>query len=163
MDEPQIREATPEDLPSVGAAWRKLQEFHLTLGLAFPLGSDSADKWLASFQRTLGRFSFLWVVGKTGQVSAFLLARVKQSPSFLGGMQVGEISDLYVDDSLRGSGIGTRLVETAMHKLSEIGVHSVEVQIQSGNDAGLVFWEKLGFKKDLALVRKLVTGSHAPS
>jgi phosphinothricin acetyltransferase len=163
MDEPQIREASPEDLPSVGAAWRRLQEFHQNLGLAFPLDADSAVKWVSSFQRTLGRFSFLWVVGKPGQVSGFLLARLKQSPAFLGSLQVGEISDLFVDDSLRGTGIGTRLVQTAMQEFTELGVHSVEVQIQAGNDAGLLFWQKLGFKTDLTLVRKLVTSSHAPS
>lgn len=163
MGDPQVWNATSEDLPSVGTAWRRLQEFHKTLGLAFPLEADAADKWIASFHRTLGRFSFLWVAGKPGQVSAFLLARIKQSPSYLGGVQVGEISDLFVDESLRGSGIGTRLVEIAVRKFSELSVHSIEVQIQAGNDAGLAFWTKLGFQKDLTLVRKLMTGGDAPS
>ncbi|MEX2160779.1 MAG: GNAT family N-acetyltransferase [Anaerolineales bacterium] len=153
MADLQVREATPADLPAVGTAWSHLQEFHQGLGLAFPVDSE---KWLASFQRTLGRFSFLWVVGEAGKPVAFLLARVKQSPAFLGGMQVGEISDLYVDESLRGSGAGTQLVEAAMRKLQELGVHSVEVQIQAGNEAGLDFWIKQGFKPDLTLVRKVL-------
>jgi len=156
VDELQVRLAIESDLPSVAVAWRHLQEFHVSLGLSFPLESDSQDKWLASFQRTLGRFSFLWVVEDTGKVKAFLLARVKQSPSFLGGVQVGEISDLYVDDSMRGTGIGTRLVDIAMDKFEQLKVHSVEVQIQSGNDSGLAFWQKLGFKQDLTLVRKIL-------
>lgn len=157
MDESQVRLAVEGDLPSVAAAWRQLQDFHASLGLAFSLESDSQDKWLASFQRTLGRFSFLWVAEDKGQVKAFLLARLKQSPAFLGGVQVGEISDLFVDDSLRGSGIGTRLVDAAMEKFKQLNIHSVEVQIQAGNDSGLAFWQKLGFKQDLALVRKILT------
>ncbi len=161
MDEQRVREALPEDFPSVGKAWRKLREFHQTLGLAFPLEPDAPDKWIASFQRTLGRFSFLWVAGSSGKISAFLLARVKQSPAFLGGVQVGEISDLFVDDSLRGSGIGTQLVEIATRKFQELGVHSVEVQIQAGNDSGLAFWKKLDFHDDLTLVRKIMTGGNA--
>jgi ribosomal protein S18 acetylase RimI-like enzyme len=85
-----------------------------------------------------------------------LLARVKQSPAFLGGIQVGEVSDLYVDETLRGSGAGTQLVETAMRKFHELKVHSVEVQVQAGNDAGLAFWSKQGFQTDLTLVRKVL-------
>jgi L-amino acid N-acyltransferase YncA len=156
MDEPNVRAATSEDLPAVSALWRNLQEYHLSLGLAFPLETDASDKWISSFQRTLGRFSFLWVGHDRDQVSAFLLARIKQSPAYLGGFQIGEISDLFVADNLRGSGIGTRLAETAIIKLQEVGVHSIEVQIQAGNDGGLAFWQKLDFKTDLTMVRKVI-------
>jgi L-amino acid N-acyltransferase YncA len=154
-----VREAAPEDLPAVAAAWLKLQEFHKGLGLAFPIEADSADKWQASFQRTLGRFSFLWVGEQAGAVKAFLLARVKQGPAFLGAKQVGEISDLYVDESLRGVGAGKLLVDEAMRKFDALSVHSVEVQVQAGNDGGLDFWHKQGFATDLTLVRK-VRGEH---
>lgn len=156
MGEAQIREAAPEDLPVVGKLWRKLQEYHLSLGLAFPLDESSTDKWISSFQRTLGRFSFLWLGSRDDQISAFLLARVKQSPAFLGGVQIGEISDLFVDDGLRGSGIGSLLTEIAINKFHELGVHSIEVQIQAGNDTGLAFWKKLGFQEDLTLMRKVL-------
>lgn len=157
MDDFSIRPAAEQDLPEVAVAWRLLQNFHANLGLAFSLEPDAQEKWLASFQRTLGRFSFLWIVRQDELLRAFLLARIKQSPSYLGGVQVGEISDLYVDDSLRGSGIGSRLVEAAMQKFEELKVHSVEVQIQAGNDGGLTFWQKLGFKLDLTLVRKVLS------
>lgn len=156
MPEVVVREATTDDLPAVGRAWLQLQQFHRSLGMDFPVDETAVEKWLASFQRTLGRFSFLWVVGEPGHLAAFLLARVKQSPAFLGGVQVGEISDLYVDESLRGSGAGTKLVEAAMRKFRELKVHSVEVQVQAGNDAGLTFWAKQGFETDLTLVRKVL-------
>jgi ribosomal protein S18 acetylase RimI-like enzyme len=156
MPELLVREATVDDLLAVGRAWFLLQQFHRSLGMDFPVEETAIEKWLASFQRTLGRFSFLWVIGQPGQPAAFLLARVKQSPAFLGGVQVGEISDLYVDESLRGSGAGTQLVEAAMRKFHELKVHSVEVQVQAGNDPGLAFWSKQGFETDLTLVRKVL-------
>lgn len=156
MADLQPREATVEDLPAVAALWDKLQDFHRSLGLAFAETEDASEKWLGSFQRILGRFSFLWVAGEKDGVQAFLLGRVKQSPPFLSGVQVGEISDLYVDESLRGSGVGAQLVELAMKKFKDLNVHSVEVQIQAGNDAGLAFWHKQNFKTDLTLVRKVL-------
>ncbi|MEX2144550.1 MAG: GNAT family N-acetyltransferase [Anaerolineales bacterium] len=151
-----VRQAEAEDLAAVAAAWTKLQVLHRSLGLAFTFPPDAAEQWLASFQRTLGRFSFLWVIGPLGQPDAFLLARIKQSPAFLGGVQVGEISDLYVANSLRGSGAGTALAKTAMRKFQELGLHSVEVQVLAGNESGLAFWVKLGFAQDLSLVRKVL-------
>jgi ribosomal protein S18 acetylase RimI-like enzyme len=156
MPELQVREAAAGDLAAVGAAWLKLQEYHRSLGLAFLLPEDAVDKWLDSFQRTLGRFSFLWVIGKAGAADAFLLARVKQSPAYLGGVQVGEISELYVDESLRGSGAGKLLAEAALNKFGELNLHSVEVQVQAGNHGGLAFWLRQGFKQDLTLVRQVL-------
>jgi GNAT superfamily N-acetyltransferase len=116
----------------------------------------AADKWADSFRRTLGRFSFLWVAEHGKGPQAFLLARVKQSPAFLGAAQVGEISDLFVSEDLRGSGVGGQLVAAAMAKFRELNVHSVEVQVQEGNQAGLDFWLKQDFKTDLTLVRKVL-------
>lgn len=153
-----IRSATEEDLPALADLWHALDRFHRDLGLAFPEVSDAKEQWTASFQRTLGRFSFAWLAEGADGPAAFVLTRLKQSPAFLGGVQVGEISDLYVGESLRGEGVGAQLVAVAMQKFGELGVHSVEVQIQEGNDPGLDFWIKQGFARDLTLVRKVVKG-----
>lgn len=156
MSAAAIRVGTEADLPAVAGLWQRLDEYHRGLGLAFPHADGAAEKWTDSFRRTLGRFSFLWLAEQQGKPQAFLLARVKQSPAFLGGVQVGEISDLFVDESLRGSGVASQLVNEAMQKFSELNVHSVEVQIQAGNQAGLDFWLKQEFKTDLTLVRKVL-------
>jgi GNAT superfamily N-acetyltransferase len=152
----QLRAAGEEDLPAIADLWSRLDAFHHELGMAFPRPTDAAEKWLASFQRTLGRFSFLWLAEQDGAPEAFLLARVKQSPAYLGAVQVGEISDLYVSEGLRGSGVGAKLVKLALAKFKDLGVHSVEVQIQAGNQAGLDFWAKQGFGGDLTQVRMLL-------
>lgn len=151
-----IRAGTENDLPAAAALWQRLDEYHRSLGLAFPHVDGSADLWADSFRRTLGRFSFLWLAEADGKPQGFLMARVKQSPAYLGSVHVGEISDLYVSDELRGSGVASQLVAAAMAKFRELGVHSVEVQVQAGNDGGLDFWLKQDFKTDLTLVRKVL-------
>lgn len=151
-----IRAGNEADLPAVAALWLGLDNYHRSLGLAFPQVNGAAEKWIDSFRRTLGRFSFLWLAEQDAAPQAFLLARVKQSPAFLGAIQVGEISDLFVTEALRGSGIAGRLVAEATKKFQELGVHSVEVQVLAGNQAGLDFWLKQEFKVDLTLVRKVL-------
>jgi ribosomal protein S18 acetylase RimI-like enzyme len=152
----QVRPGSESDLPAAAALWQRLDEYHRSLGLAFPHVDGAAEIWADSFRRTLGRFSFLWIAEQGGQAEGFLMARVKQGPAHLGGVQVGEISDLYVSEALRGAGVAGQLVTAAMAKFRELGVHSVEVQVQAGNDGGLEFWLKQDFKTDLTLVRKVL-------
>ena len=150
------RLAEEGDLPAVRELWGQLDAFHRELGLAFPHPQDAQEKWQASFERTLGRFSHLWVAEQSGQIQAFLLARTKQSPGYLGSQQVGEISDLFVSEALRGQGVGEELVRLAMQHFDAVGLHSVEVQIQGGNDRGLKFWREQGFDLDLTQVRRVL-------
>lgn len=158
MSDISLRAANEEDLPLIASLWGELDRFHRKLGLDFPEVENVEEKWLTSFKRTLDRFSFIWLAEREGQISAFILARLKQSPAFLGGVQVGEISDLYVGESLRGEGVGAQLVALAMQKFEELQVHSVEVQILAGNDQGLDFWQEQGFAPDLTQVRKALKG-----
>jgi ribosomal protein S18 acetylase RimI-like enzyme len=150
------RNAEEEDLEAVLKLWKQLDAFHHQLGMSFPETEDASEKWQASFQRTLGRFSYLWVAESDGNIGAFLLGRVKQSPAYLGGVQVGEISDLMVSESLRGQGVGENLVRMAIEQFTAAKLHSVEVQIQAGNDGGLEFWKEQGFDQDLTQVRKVL-------
>lgn len=151
-----VRVGIVNDLRAVGLLWSKLNNFHLSIGMHFQADDNSVEAWIASFSRTLGRFSFLWVAEQRGEISAFLLGRLKRTPAYLGGVMVGEISDLYVSEGLRGQGIGKQLVSTAMLHFKNQGVHSVEVQIMAHNESGLVFWNSLGFQNDVILVRHMV-------
>ncbi len=153
MSEITFRLAKPEDLPAAGELWTRLDAYHRSLGLAFAAPDEAAAAWIASFERTLGRFSFLWVAECQGRVGAFLLARLKRTPAFLGGVLIGEISDLYVAESLRGQKAATRLAELALAHLRSLQVHSIEVQVLQGNAGGLAFWQSLGFRPELVQLR----------
>ncbi|MBN2257813.1 MAG: GNAT family N-acetyltransferase [Anaerolineaceae bacterium] len=151
-----VRAGTEKDLRAVGQLWKKLDAFHRTVGLNFPVTEALVEEWIASFIRTLERFSFLWVAEQAGEIEGFLLGRLKKAPTYLGGVMVGEISDLYVSDALRGQGAGRQLVETAMQHFHSIKVHSVEVQIMSQNKSGVAFWNSMGFKEEVVLVRRMI-------
>jgi len=154
VSEPLFREGTPMDLPAAAALWRKLQEYHAGLGLAFPVTDEAQAGWLASFEKTLGRFSFLWVADLDGRVAGFLLARIKRAPAFLSGQMVGEISDLWVEPELRGQHAGERLVNLATQKLHDLNVHSIEVQIMAQNESGIAFWKSQGYDVEIVQVRR---------
>jgi ribosomal protein S18 acetylase RimI-like enzyme len=154
-----IRPATPQDFSAVCKLWQCLTNFHRSIGLAFI--SDDLDQataaWQASFERTLGRFSFLWVAETERGTQGFLLARLKRAPAYLGGELIGEISDLWVDPELRHQGVAAALVQFAMQQFQTLQVHSVEVQIMAANTQAIAFWQAQGFKPELLQVRHLLS------
>ncbi len=149
----QIRLARLEDLEAVEKLWEQYDEHHRSLGLAFPQVDRAAAAWRASFERTLGRFSFLWVAELEGRVCGFLLARLKRTPAYLGGVLVGEISDLYVSEDARQKKIGSRLAGEAVRDLLSRQVHSIEVQVLEQNRGARAFWQAQGFEAELIQFR----------
>jgi ribosomal protein S18 acetylase RimI-like enzyme len=156
VSEAIIRQAERADLPRVGAMWLRFDTYQRTMGLSFPQVDDPAAAWLGSFERTLGRFSFLWVAEMEAELCGFNLARLKRTPPYLGGVMVGEISDLWVEESARNQGIAARLAAAAIQQLKEHGVHSIEVQVLANSDGALKFWQKQGFAVELVQVRMAI-------
>ncbi len=154
MSEVVCRRAEKEDLPAVGRLWAKLDAFHRSLGLSFPQPEQAERAWLDSFERSLGRFSFVWVGEVDGSICAFLLARLKRVPAYLGGAMVGEISDLYVAEGLRGQKVGARLSAMAVEHLLSLNVQSIEVQVLEHNQGALSFWQEMGFQPELIQLRR---------
>lgn len=153
MSDCLVRPARLEDLPVVEGLWTRYDDYHRSLGLAFPQVEQAAAAWRSSFERTLGRFSFLWVAELEGQVCGFLLARLKRTPAYLGGVLVGEISDLYVSEEARQEKIGSRLAGEAIRDLRTHQVHSIEVQVLERNHGARAFWQAQGFEAELTQFR----------
>ncbi len=55
------------------------------------------------------------------------------------------IQDLYVDDKLRGSGLGRRLLASVAAHAAEHEARYMRLSLDVGNDQGLGFYERLGF------------------
>lgn len=55
------------------------------------------------------------------------------------------IQDLYVDDELRGTGLGRRLLATIAAHATEREARYMRLSVDVGNDEGLGFYGRLGF------------------
>ncbi|MGO4706700.1 N-acetyltransferase family protein [Microvirga sp. 2MCAF38] len=56
------------------------------------------------------------------------------------------VSDLFVEDSARGTGLGTRLLRAAVAREISRGCAYLKLDVDKSNAAGLSFYEKRGFK-----------------
>ncbi len=59
----------------------------------------------------------------------------------------GIFSHTAVSPEHRRQGIGRALVEAALEAFRKLGIHKVNLVVFSRNEAGNVFWEKMGFTK----------------
>ncbi len=64
----------------------------------------------------------------------------------------GALEYLIVSKDHRGEGYGTQLIEWALRRFEEFGIHDIDVKVADGNDA-VSLYEKYGFKMNAHILR----------
>ena len=90
-----------------------------------------------------------------GGVVGFMLCRLKRVPAYMGGVLVGELSDMWIDSHARRMGIGDKLSRLAMEWMRSQGAHSIEIQVLRDNEASWKLYERMGFQLEFRVGRLL--------
>ena len=112
------------------------------------------ERFRAFFHAALesGRWT-VWVAERdqrlVGTLSLQLVARVPRPNG--DDAPIGYITNVYVDAAERNSGIGRRLLDTAMAYAEE---HGAETLVLWPSEASIRFYERAGFRKSTALEHK---------
>ena len=120
---------TEEDFPIITEMYTQLNEFFYRVGYRLPHPENVGEVWLDSFRRTLGRFTNVFIAEVDGEVAGFMLCRMKRVPATMGGVLVGELSDMWIEPHARRLGIGDKLSRLALDWMRQQGAHSVEIQV----------------------------------
>ena len=141
-----VRSAQRADLPAVAALWLALIESHAALDPVFALRSGAPAALEAELRRAFGDAdTALFVADADGRVAGFCAAHVERSPALARESCRAEITELVVEPAARRRGIGRALVDAALAWSRSRGVVRVEVRVAARNEAGQVFWRRLGF------------------
>jgi ribosomal protein S18 acetylase RimI-like enzyme len=149
------RVVTEADFPIIKEMYTELNKFFYTAGYRLPHPENVGDIWLESFRRTLGRFSNVHIAEINGQVVGFMLCRLKRVPAYMGGVIVGELSDMWIVPEARRFGIGDSLSRNSMEWMRSQGAHSIEIQVLRDNEASWKLYERMGFKLEFRVGRLL--------
>ncbi len=154
---PQVdyRLGTEDDFSILKKFYEKLDAYFRELDLGLPHPEDVGQAWLESFSRTYGKFSLVHIAEMDGEVVGFMLSRIKRVPPYWGGVMVGTLSDMWIEEKARRGGVGRKLSELALDWLREQGVHSIEIQVLAHNDPSWNLYESMGFKLELRQARLL--------
>jgi ribosomal protein S18 acetylase RimI-like enzyme len=155
MSSVSYRTASEADFPVLIEFYEKLNTFFYSVGYRLPHPADIGEVWLDSFRRTLGRFSNVFVAEMDSQVVGFMLCRLKRVPAYMGGVMVGELSDMWIESSARRMGIGDELSRLAINWMRQQGAHSIEIQVLKDNEASWKLYERMGFQLEFRVGRLL--------
>ena len=155
MTEVTFRTVNEDDYPRLIEMYTELNSFFYQVGYRLPHPEEPGKVWLASFERTLGRFSNVFIAEIEHEVVGFMLCRLKRVPAYMGGVLVGELSDMWIVAKARRMGIGDKLSRLALEWLREQGAHSVEIQVLKDNEASWKLYDRMGFKLEFRVGRLL--------
>ncbi|MBM3308984.1 MAG: GNAT family N-acetyltransferase [Candidatus Altiarchaeales archaeon] len=68
----------------------------------------------------------------------------------VGRAEIGPIAML---DEYQNKGVGSKLLNTVLEFLKQRSIHRVTAKVKSGNESGIMFFEKNGFKKEAVFER----------
>lgn len=144
-----LRHATSEDMNRIKPLWHALYQHQMEHGMLLHLPEGAYEAWLKSVVPFLGRFASVVVAERGGEIVAFVAGRIRALPPYFGSATVGAISEVFVSESLRGGGIGRRLLAFSLEWFQAQQITRVELQVVSGNPDGLRFYRQLGWHDEL--------------
>lgn len=153
MPEVTCRPATELDLPALADMYVELNTYFYEVGYTLPHPESVGEVWVDSFKRTLGRFSNVFIAELDSKPAGFILCRVKRLAPYMGGVMVGEVSDVWVAPFARRMGIAAELCRTGIDWMRLQDVHSIEVQVLCRNESSQKLFESLGFVPELQMSR----------
>jgi GNAT superfamily N-acetyltransferase len=154
-----IKEITDKQDPTleqVGVLFGEMYEYMQAHGLKLELSPDGCQQWISSVSKGLGRFGVLYVIFNDDDIFGFAHGSIRLSPDYLGSKKLGVITHVFVRDNDRSSGAGRKLVNALEDWFVKQNIHSIELQVLSGNQPAIGFWEKLGYASELLQCRKVL-------
>ncbi|WP_017773899.1 GNAT family N-acetyltransferase [Paraburkholderia kururiensis] len=134
------RDATLDDLPAIVAIYNStVASRQVTADLA-PVSVDSRVPWFHAHGPATRP---LWVVEEAGRVVAWLsFSDFYGRPAY---RYTSEVS-IYLDEAVRGKGLGRQLLAAALQAAPGLGIHSVLGFIFGHNEPSLRLFRGYGFE-----------------
>jgi ribosomal protein S18 acetylase RimI-like enzyme len=147
-----IRPAQPRDLPALGRLGAQLVRLHHAFDrdrFMAPAGDIEAGyQWFLGTQLEEPDV-VIYVAEQAGAVVGYAYAGLEPQSWKELRDPAGFIHDVVVDDSARGQGIGTRLVEAAAAWLEEHDAPRVMLWTAEKNPAAQRLFERAGFRRTM--------------
>jgi len=143
-----IRFACQSDIPGMIELLKQVGEVHHQIRPdLFRSGAQKYDE--AALEKLLSdekRPILIAELDGTVAGYAFCILQIVENDPVLCDRKVLYIDDLCVEEALRGKGIATALYNRVLEYARELGCDAVTLNVWSGNDSAMKFYEKSGLK-----------------
>lgn len=135
------------DIEAIKSLWELLNEAHHK-------NSNNWKKHFANFTfeeriKTIQESDNYSVFISTinNEISGYCIASINSD--------IGEIDSIFVKEKYRKSTIGQSLIKKSIEWLESKEVRTIKVGIAEGNESVLPFYEKLGFRRSMTILKKV--------
>lgn len=119
-----------------------VQDFYKFLDLKYVDSVAPAVATLAA-DKQLGHI-WLIKVEDSGEIAGYMIATYLFDIEY--GGRCAFITDLYLKDKFRGSGIGRKSLDVICEQSSKDGARAVHLEVRHGNDRAMRLYESYGFE-----------------
>ena len=153
----KVRQATPEDVPSLVALFQALDRMQGDWRVFTPRPGFYDEVGMKYEVAMSHENAVVLVAEDDGEVVGMAYGEVRV-PSRFSDERAMELSGVVVRSGYRGRGVGRDLVKEAARFAAEIGVGWIELKTFAPNERAMEFWETLGFTPRVV---QLTTGTRA--
>jgi ribosomal protein S18 acetylase RimI-like enzyme len=138
----RVRPAVPEDFDAVAALWR---QFDHEIPPPTHAGPTDEEKELAEVAEILASEIAFVAEDDEGMPVGFALAR-RRAPGF------GTLTDLYVAQGARRSGIGTELMREVLSAFKSLGIGHLDLDVTASNAVARSLYARWGLKDEVVIM-----------
>ena len=139
MTYPALRLATLDDLPAIVAIYNSTIAGRMVTADLEPVSVESRLPWFHAHQPPRRP---LWVAEQDGRIVAWIsLSDFYGRPAYNGTAEVS----IYLDESVRGQGMGSQLLQYVLETAPQFGVHTLLGFIFGHNVPSLKLFQRFGF------------------
>ena len=146
--ETTIRRANLRDAPALGALGLRLALQHQGYDPQRFFIFGGKEKTFADyFSEQLQRNDVAILIAEVeGRIVGFVFTRIEPASLEELSDTSGWIHDIFLDESVRGHGLGKALLEAAINALRELGAHTLMLAVSPKNETARQLFEKQGFR-----------------
>lgn len=153
-----IRDATTEDRPALARMMQGLNRFEDAITGDRLTDAESAARHVAYLEDiVMDDGGCVLVAEHDGAVVGFLIAFIEEDDGHYlkpDARKHGYISDLYVDDAMRGRGVARSLMTEAERLFKEMGIKTMQIGVLAANAGARAVYEKAGYQTRSVFLEK---------
>jgi ribosomal protein S18 acetylase RimI-like enzyme len=146
-----VRRADPDDYEAIAALWR---QFDHELPPPIHEGPADQEKELVEVAEILESEIAFVAEGDDGVPVGFALAR-QRTPT------LGTLTDLYVAQDARRSGVGTELMREILAALTARGIEQIDLEVLASNAVARSLYGRWGFRDDVVVMAGAISDLEA--
>ena len=87
------------------------------------------------------------------KVIGYFIGKIEKAKSFIASKKIGKISDAFMEEKYRKSGIGRMMFDELVQWFKKNKIKHIELSVDSRNEIGVKSWQKFGFKEFMKKMR----------